>query len=409
MKTFWKNICFSFTSLVIFLALAEIILRISGSIGYFNLPPYFEQVLDWPEYKMHIKISSQGLRDREFSTRKPPRTYRILSVGDSFSFGLGVEAEETYAKLLEKKLNAAFPGRKFEVINAGRARTGPNQYLRNIEELGKAFHPDMVMVGFYTGNDVRNVLDDMSRKDAYAGVPWIYRVSDFLTDHFRLYAFLKKIKNYVHYRIKKRISRQRVPRKDEKPPDEREKAIYRDLSEGKMDPALERAWEKARVVFRLNPDLVRRMYQNTFSDNSDPKMREALKRTFLLIKKMRDKSKALGAEFVLLVIPPHVQVDPVYSAFYSRFIVPVDTKKIQEAKIQQLLADFCRAEGIEYLDLLPAFRKHKEELTYYLMDGHWNQAGHRLAAEEIFRFLRAPFSASSQTRKREQLSRKSKT
>lgn len=395
MKNLWKNIGLSLVSLIVFFSLAEIILRVLGSVTYFNLPPYFEEVLDWPEYKIHIKISSQGLRDREFSLKKPPGTYRILSLGDSFSFGLGVEAGQTYAKLLEKKLNTVSPPKKFEVINAGFAQTGPNQYLKNIDELGRAFLPDLIIVGFYTGNDVRNVLNDMKAKDDLSGIPWTYRVSDLLTHHFHLYVFLKKAKNYFHYRVKKRISQKRVPRKEEIQPDEREKTIYKDIFRGEITPALERAWKKARVVFQINSELVKRMYQNTFSDTSDPDMQMALKETFKLIKIMRDKSRNLGAEFLLIAIPPHVQVDPVYSTFYSRFVAPIDTEKVQRTDIQRLLTDFCQAEGIEFFDLLPSLREKKGELTYYLMDGHWNQTGHRLATEEIFHQIQSRFLTSS--------------
>src|SRR6266436_8611918 len=56
-----------------------------------------------------VSINSEGLRDREFSLEKPPDGYRVMRLGDSTTFGWGVRQEDTAAKFLERKLNAALP------------------------------------------------------------------------------------------------------------------------------------------------------------------------------------------------------------------------------------------------------------------------------------------------------------
>jgi hypothetical protein len=68
-----------------------------------------------------VSINSHGHRDREYSEAKPPDTYRIVMLGDSTTFGWGVPAEQTVAKILESELNKVpVPGyRRVEVINAG--------------------------------------------------------------------------------------------------------------------------------------------------------------------------------------------------------------------------------------------------------------------------------------------------
>ena len=52
-----------------------------------------------------IRTNTKGLRDREYNSKKPKNTFRILVLGDSFTFGSCVEENETYPKVLENFLN----------------------------------------------------------------------------------------------------------------------------------------------------------------------------------------------------------------------------------------------------------------------------------------------------------------
>ena len=70
------------------------------------------------EWDINFSVNSLGLRDYEYSLKKPKSVFRILMLGDSFTEGYGVELEETFSKLVEKKLNTD-KKEKFEVINAG--------------------------------------------------------------------------------------------------------------------------------------------------------------------------------------------------------------------------------------------------------------------------------------------------
>ena len=49
---------------------------------------------------MHLR------RDDEFEVEKPKDTFRVISVGDSFTFGWGVANDETYPQQLEELLEA---------------------------------------------------------------------------------------------------------------------------------------------------------------------------------------------------------------------------------------------------------------------------------------------------------------
>jgi len=98
-----------------------------------------------------VSINSQGLRDHEYAQQKPPRTYRIMMLGDSTTFGWGVRLEDTAAKFLERKLNANLPPGydKVEVINAGVGNYDTVQEVTYYETRGRDFHPDLVVLVFF--------------------------------------------------------------------------------------------------------------------------------------------------------------------------------------------------------------------------------------------------------------------
>ena len=98
-----------------------------------------------------VQVSSQGLRDREFSLAKPPGTYRIMMLGDSTTFGWGVAANDTAAKVLERELNAAHVAGydRFEVLNTGVGNYDTVQEMTYYKTAGRNFHPDLVVLVYF--------------------------------------------------------------------------------------------------------------------------------------------------------------------------------------------------------------------------------------------------------------------
>ena len=73
-------------------------------------------------YGVNIEVNSDGFRDNEYSVKKDKNTFRILALGDSITFGWGVEFNHTFSEILEQRLNKIKPlkkYKKYEVINAG--------------------------------------------------------------------------------------------------------------------------------------------------------------------------------------------------------------------------------------------------------------------------------------------------
>jgi len=99
-----------------------------------------------------VRINSQGLRGKEYPVTKPPGTFRILVLGDSMTFGWGVPEEDTYPARLEASLNQSHTAarcKRFEVLNSGVGNYNSVQEITYFKELGKDWHPDLVILSFF--------------------------------------------------------------------------------------------------------------------------------------------------------------------------------------------------------------------------------------------------------------------
>jgi hypothetical protein len=97
-----------------------------------NLRYYYEPKPDsqdsdgqpsWLPYKPIYTINADGLNDRyNYSLNKPVDTYRIIALGDSFTFGMWLNTADSWPELLEDRLNSEKPCAlysKYEVLNLG--------------------------------------------------------------------------------------------------------------------------------------------------------------------------------------------------------------------------------------------------------------------------------------------------
>lgn len=96
-----------------------------------------------------VKINSDGLRDKEYSIKRN-KAYRIIFLGDSFTFGWGVEQKLTFENIIEEKLNPT------EIINFGIGNYNTEQEVNLFLEKGLKYSPDKVVV-FYFINDAEPI------------------------------------------------------------------------------------------------------------------------------------------------------------------------------------------------------------------------------------------------------------
>jgi hypothetical protein len=136
---------------------------------------------------MTVRTNALGLRDHEYAAKQPDE-FRILSLGDSYAFGLGVEVEQSYGKVLEGLLNHACTGIKISVINAGVSGYGTVQQQLSFSRLRVALKPDFVIASFTAGNDVdENALFEEQLRTRLQTPP------DFLARYSHVVRLLEKV------------------------------------------------------------------------------------------------------------------------------------------------------------------------------------------------------------------------
>ncbi len=100
-----------------------------------------------------VVTNSHGMRDDPVTKRKPAGGFRVLSLGESTTFGSKVEQEECYSMRLEECLDGRSAGREVEVLNAGTPGWSLVQSFVYLEREGLEFDPDVILV-YHGFNDL---------------------------------------------------------------------------------------------------------------------------------------------------------------------------------------------------------------------------------------------------------------
>lgn len=99
------------------------------------------------EFSERVRTGSLGLRGGDPAPARDPGRPRILAVGDSFTFGTGVDDDETWEALLATSLAAR--GTPAEVMNAGVPGYGFDQGFRAAQSWAATLQPDLVLFGLH--------------------------------------------------------------------------------------------------------------------------------------------------------------------------------------------------------------------------------------------------------------------
>lgn len=99
----------------------------------------------------------RGFRMAPRPLTKPPSAFRIAFIGDSYTFGQGVEEPRTFSERTRILLQEDVPGRKIEALNFGRPGLNTIRECEILKEEALAYDPDVIVLGF--------VLNDFSFRD----------------------------------------------------------------------------------------------------------------------------------------------------------------------------------------------------------------------------------------------------
>jgi len=369
LKRYAMNFALVCTSLLFVLLVLEIGTRIFTDI----IPPLnvsdpvlgkryqesFETTVFVPEAQreIYLRFNSVGFRGPDRPFAKPEGVRRIAVLGDSMIASLAVDERDTLVNRLEALLGAE-PGEQWEVMNFGVSGSSPAQEIVLYRELVSRFDPDIVIVGFFVGNDLADNCACLSNR------PRIY--FDFDEDgNFQQLPLSQK--REAASRFLNRYSRFYVW----------QKGALRKLSV-KARNSLRRFPPGAWIYSRQEPEEVAHAWRVT----------EAT------IETLSHEVVSRGGKFIFVIIPSAEQV------YEDRLeaVAMIDkekTKYFDADNPDRRIAGICSKLGISCISMLADFReaapsrssKVTEELLFHNGNGHFNERGNELAALAIHRFL----------------------
>jgi hypothetical protein len=120
---------------------------------------------------VRVRLNSRGFRDREHSIEKPPGVFRIVAIGSSVTFGLGVEQSARFLDVLERKLNESRAlGKTVETISLAIPGYKFRDMLAVLRDEGMRYDPDLILVEVSYRSPFA-MTKDYARRDHWRGHP----------------------------------------------------------------------------------------------------------------------------------------------------------------------------------------------------------------------------------------------
>lgn len=272
-----------------------------------------------PEYSITILINGGGLRaDREHDLAAPGGLRRILCLGDSFTFGLGVPADATFAAVAQRALAG-----KAEVLNGGHVGTGTAEQLAWYGAYGRAWRPDVVVLAFCV-----NDWTDSAKSGLFCFAPDSTLVQHPAVEDptLRRLRKLRSLPGYGSWFARSHFVN-------------RFRQWYAVRHHGRLEAAAaagrpqQDVWQAERAL------------------------------TEALLRRLRAACRDDGADLLVMPVPA------------------LAGSGEPERQLEELMR-FLTREGFETLDLRDTFAQQGAGMTYPV-DGHWTEAGHRVAAAAL--------------------------
>ena len=314
-----------------------------------------------------IENNREGFRDRDHPLEKPSGAFRIVILGDSMTEALAVSREKTYWSILEDRF-AACRGGPVDVMNFSVSGYGTAQQLLTLRHNALKYSPDLVLLAFFTGNDVWNnerALDGHEDRVYFALKDGQLSLDDSNTQTTRF-----QLKKFWRGTVNAIINASRLFQ------------LFREFYTRTRNATRSEAKPSATVFNPESADYA------IFKVPETAAWRNAWATTEALLRKMRDETVSAGREFKIVNLTAPAQVYP-DSAVRSGFAKALGVDRLDYP--DRRLAALAQDAGIPAISLVEPLRAHADQHKAYLHGfentrlgtGHWNETGHRLAGETI--------------------------
>ncbi len=140
---------------------------------FWRLRPNLDAEISIGDVHFHVKTNSLGLRGKELPFRKKHNEWRAVCLGDSITFGYGVDDGKTYEDDLQELLGELHRDREINIINGGCPGWTSFQARELTQNLLARFNPDLYILGFTYADPAFEDVPDSERVDKILLFRWI--------------------------------------------------------------------------------------------------------------------------------------------------------------------------------------------------------------------------------------------
>jgi hypothetical protein len=309
------------------------------------------------DFAVRVSINRKGLRDSEYPYERVPGKRRMLLLGDSFAWGYGVPQDRSLGELVEARRP------DWEIINAGVSGYGTDQQLLWLQHEGHRYRPDVILLLLHPNDFLDN--HSYSR--------YGYRKPLFVVEGERL--------ALTHVPVERRDDEARLerwlhlnsyvyPRLLELPD------LAEETVEGWLAPAVEplplgpdrEPPVRGAEASGIGPEAAAEAPPETPKRPRKPRHltreSEHMRVSHFLLRDLAVQAERLGAQLVVASVPmvPHLR---------EHLAEILDEIAVPHGPLDRVFAE-------------PDWRKY-----YFPHDPHWNEWGHRVAADALEDFLEA--------------------
>ena len=308
---------------------------------WFAHKPNLDVELSVPDYTYRLQTNSLGFRDTEHAKQKQQGVIRVLLAGDSFTDGDGVAVEDNYPSVMRRALEE--DSARWEVINVSVPGYGPVETALTVSEYASQYKPDLIIFGFYLGNDLADAMKTRDEKLREIGlihdtVP-LFPLNRWLWHNSNLYVLLQNTVSVLREKVRGGPTRRQL------------------------------GLTGVRYFETSAPQVFNRGWRETVK----------------ALANMKQIAGSVGSDFIAALFPLASQVTPSqFLKYVPRELNLRDTTRYDLDWLQRSLHQKLDSLEIAYTDLTPVFRDAKEQpLFNALADHHPNKDGYRLIGETV--------------------------
>lgn len=299
---------------------------------------------------VEVQINSQGFRDEE-PNKRASNSYKIIALGDSFTFGWLVEHKDRWDEKLVSFINNN-TNIQADSINLGMWMSTFDQHALILED---NYSNANIIIHLVYPSHIHTI---NSHSDEIINGKITKVLGHTLTIN----------KNRLLHCINNVFCEKRIwfPYTF--------CAVNYVLTKNKFMRLLESEMGK---ISTLKGELI---YQKS-GQNYFKKGYELLE---MSISQIAEFAKKKNIPYLVVVIPSKIQIPSVSHKKLTSKQKIIQTTAIPQKRIKEICN---KTDWVMYLDMLEIFRKNENENYYFKNDPHWNSEGHRLAAEQIFNYI----------------------